>query len=1125
MPLTETEPKTIPLQQTPRRRGLRLWRVEVLNWGTLGENIVHGTDIAGGWLCVTGRNGAGKSTLADAIITAFPPAHARIHYNAAGGARNTKERTRETYLRGYFGSEQDGSGRAKPSALRTKAGTLTAILLQFHEEGTTRWVTALVLGTFDSRGDHWLYGILDRKESLEVVKGTEDWDARAKRLRKLGWQIGAEPAPYRDRLRDLLRIPSEKAITTFVRTVGMKDIGDVNNFIRMNMLDDVSVHDRYVELTKHYQKQIEIDHEIETTRKMIDALRPLSRYVPSLRQLDKELESEKAITAAVEWRVRQDSASVLSAILADLQAKVAGATNDIVASDAEKARLETQIATLKTSQPALRIKALSDRAASLADRRVEVSQAAEQLRAALRTIGKIPFPASSHEFVEMTAQLKQIVDGADASEESRISAVFEAAEGLKTLQGKLVLIDEAITGAKESGSHLPPRDLAARARVAQAMGLKNSDLPYVGELIDVAPSHAEWRVALEKLLRTYARRMLVPQGHASRVLAFVNATKFERHRFRLEVVPARVTRFTIGGNDPKLACAKLRIKPNTPFGDWLSNALGSTFDHACFKDVADYDRHRGRAVTLDGLVKGGGEYHEKRDDIEIESALDYFLGWDNEEKMQALRQERTRLTAAIAQADAAVIAARNAHGTQKSRRDAAKGVLDSLKTFQSVDLGAVNKDLAALEKDRALLAQFDPEAAETEKAIADAAGLLATAVARSNDLVEQRGGFSTRIEQLQEEIQEIEDWEEENPPPRAEDLENAVRFIKTPAPKEARLIPKWNRDCEREVQNHFNALRKQRSDVALDIKGIMSSYLSSFPTERKTLDDKVESSDAFLERLRELEEEKLYELQERFREHLKDNLALHVTQLKTTLQGEVGKSKRRIEEINKILATIPWEARRVIKILPRQNPDPLITELEGHMNRASAPLLAPTEAEKHNAFGAVKDLIKFLEPETTRKLVLDARNWTLFAVEWIDLSIEDKDRQRVDYKEDTDGLSGGQKNKLSVTLLASALAFQYDIAGANARPGTFRTVLIDEAFAKLDSENARYALELFKQFDFQLILVHPLDGTVRVAEDYVQGFLLATIRDGKFSNLTSVSIDDFRRLVDDAAQEAAASGS
>ena len=367
---------------------------------------------------------------------------------------------------------------------------------------------------------------------------------------------------------------------------------------------------------------------------------------------------------------------------------------------------------------------------------------------------------------------------------------------------------------------------------------------------------------------------------------------------------------------------------------------------------------------------------------------------------------------------------------------------------------------------------------------------------------------------------EIETWEGEHERPPEDDLHDVASFF-TPIPSEARQLAKWAGSIERAVRDHFDEVGKEHSNVALEIKGVMSGYLTTFPNERKTLNDIITAADAFLERLRELEEEKLHELQERFREHLKGNLALHVSQLKSLLQTEVGKSKRRIEEINKILATISWEGRRVTQIFPRQNPEADIKRFEELMNSASAPLLAPTNTEKENAFGAVKELIKFLESENTRKLVLDARNWLLFAVAWPDLSIEDPAEQRKtsNARENTDGLSGGQKNKLSVTLLASALAFQYDVAGVNARPGTFRTVLIDEAFAKLDSENARYALELFKQFDFQLVLVHPLDGTVRVAEDYVNAFLLATIREGKFSSLTPVAIEDFKRLVDEASKE------
>ena len=173
------------------------------------------------------------------------------------------------------------------------------------------WITLMLLGTFTANQDEqWLYGIIEEKADLEVVKGKEDWDSRAKRLRKLGWNLTSDPGPYRERLRTLLRIPSDKAISTFVRTVGLKDIGDVNDFIRTSMLSDVSVHERYVDLTKHYQKQLEIDGEIETTRAMIEALRPLAALVPQYRGFMEQLQRRPRVEFAASSESEFASSSV-----------------------------------------------------------------------------------------------------------------------------------------------------------------------------------------------------------------------------------------------------------------------------------------------------------------------------------------------------------------------------------------------------------------------------------------------------------------------------------------------------------------------------------------------------------------------------------------------------------------------------------------------------------------------------------------------------------------------------------------------------------------------------------------------------------------------------------------------
>lgn len=1119
-PLPLFEPASAP---SSARRGLRLWRVEVLNWGTLGEDTVHAADLSGGWLCITGRNGTGKSTLADAIITAFPPANARIHYNAAGGAKNTKERTRLTYLRGLFGHEQDETGRAQPSALRAKPGTLTAILLQFHEESSGRWATLLVLGTFNTGlEEQWLYGVLEGKADLSVVKGKEDWDTRAKRLRKANWALTADPSPYRDRMRTLLRIPSEKAITTFVRTVGLKDIGDVNEFIRGNMLDDVSVHRRYDELTRHYAKQLEIDAEIDSTRQMIDLLRPLSLLVPESQRLNAVLARRKDVEAAMEWEIRQKTGDVLDGLKTACASNLSAAETDIRSAERDYATHQQTLADAEKSEPALRAESFRTRAAALDDERKRVDATLGQLRAALAIL-ELPLPSDAEEFAAFRQTLTDLVEKSDGEAEQRGDALASAKQQVVEMQQRRQEVIRQRKAAESSGTHLPADELECRDQIAAAAGLSSAELPFFAELVEVDPSQAEWRIALEKLLRGHARRMLVPSEHFSKVAAYVNTTEFGR-RVRLERVYLKSVRGTpSGGADRTRAWGKLRVKSGTPFSDWMQQTLRSRFDHMCFDSLAEYERHTGMALTREGLVKDRGDYHEKKDDVRIRGSRDCFLGWSNEGLISELLAEESRLDVLLLEAAKTVAERREGNDSLRQRRDVAAGTLGGLASFDLIDIGSVNRRLASLAVDRETFAKADPEAARVELRIADARKDRDAAKTRENEAREKAGALSKELKEIKDELREIDEWSADRSAPEEDLAADVVEFFKSELPAARKALPRWETVVRAAAASHFQKLTESRHQTELQIRGLMSDYLGKFPKELKSLDANISAAPAFLERLRYLEDEHLQELLERFRKHLEENLALHVSQLKSELEGQVSEAEARIEQINRILAQIPWEESTVIRILPRPNPMEEIRAFREMLTRASQPLFQPTEEQNRIAFNTVKELISFLSLENTRRLVLDARQWRLFSVGFPNPNAS-TDNARRPVQENTDGLSGGQKNKLSVTLLASALAYQYGIAGQNSAPGTFRTVIIDEAFARLDTENARYALELFKRFDFQLVLVHPLDGTVRVAEDYVHGFLLATIRDNRYTTLTGVRIDQFRTLVSQAEAERALSG-
>ncbi len=142
----------------------------------------------------------------------------------------------------------------------------------------------------------------------------------------------------------------------------------------------------------------------------------------------------------------------------------------------------------------------------------------------------------------------------------------------------------------------------------------------------------------------------------------------------------------------------------------------------------------------------------------------------------------------------------------------------------------------------------------------------------------------------------------------------------------------------------------------------------------------------------------------------------------------------------------------------------------------------PRTAEANEAsFRRIQALIqRFEQEERWTAKVTDVRNW-------LDFSAEERYREddaTKNYYNDSSGKSGGQKTKLAYTILASAIAYQYGLDQQEERSRAFRFVVIDEAFVRSDEMNARYAMELFKQLDLQLLVVTPLDK-IHVIEPYI----------------------------------------
>ncbi len=138
------------------------------------------------------------------------------------------------------------------------------------------------------------------------------------------------------------------------------------------------------------------------------------------------------------------------------------------------------------------------------------------------------------------------------------------------------------------------------------------------------------------------------------------------------------------------------------------------------------------------------------------------------------------------------------------------------------------------------------------------------------------------------------------------------------------------------------------------------------------------------------------------------------------------------------------------------------------------------------------------------KKVLDVRKWHNYAVE--EYLTETNEQYR--YYADSNGISGGQKVKLAYTILAAAIAHQFDVFTINNKSKAFRFVIIDEAFSKSDDSNSKYALNLFKAMDLQLMVVTPMDK-VNLVEPFIESIHVTVCDNNKYSYVHNIKKEEF----------------
>ena len=1112
---------------TPARAGYRLARLEVYNWGTFHGRVwrlTPGADTA----LLTGDIGSGKSTLVDALTTLLLPAH-RIAYNKAAGA-DARERTLRSYVEGHYKSERsETSGRSRAKGLREGRGHYSVLLGVFVNDGHDETVTlAQVFQQRDSSGQPYRFFTIAPRD-LTIADdfsgfGTQLADLR-KRLRASGVELFDDYPKYATAMRRRLGIRSEQALELFHQTVSMKSVGNLNDFVREHMLEPSDASGRIRDIIGHFEDLTKAHDAVKRAREQLEALEPLvataGRYDQALAERT-VLEGERA---AVEVFV----AELRSGLLAS-EIEALGREQERLGAAREEARAGQRVLTdERESLIEERARAGGDRVGEL-ERLTREARSQAEVRRHNRSVfddalvrAELLPVAGADAFGALTGLVAEAREGLaierKALDQTTVAAIGDELE----LRRRGERLAEELASLRSRTSNLPVEQVDVRAQLCADLGLSPADLPYAGELLDVADEHAQWRGAAERVLRGFALSLLVPQRHYDAVVAWANGRRLTFRGAGGKPVGARLTYERVPERRvplqperqaaPRLADV-IEVRDGA-FAGYLVDELARRADHRLALTLPEFRAER-RAVTREGQVRSG-ERHDKDDRHAVDDPRRWVLGWANERKIAALETELAEVAGATAEASAGVARLTARRDELQNRRDALVR-LEAFGSWADLDPGEADARAVAHEQERARLLAGSSRLEEIGRALEANARAAKETERRLEELT---GGLAKAADAIARAERERASADRLVTKGTADELAAARGAYDGLRRRLGKTLPTASSGCDdaeralnTDLDQRIRRLGSELGGLGQSLIAYMSAVLNRWQELKADMDATVESRADFVAFHGRVRDDDLPRFEGEFKDQLNKNTIQELAGFNNWLRRQSEAIDDRIARINEALGAVPYNPGRYIRLEREATTNQDVSQFRADLRSLTSDSLAVDgDQYSERRFLEVKRIIERFrgregyadsDRNWTRR-VTDVRNWFVFSASERD-AVTDEEWEHYN---DSDGKSGGQKEKLAYTILAASLAYQFGLSWGVAKSKDFRFAVIDEAFGRGSDASTRYALDLFAKLGLQLLIVTPLQK-VHVIEPYVHAIGFVDNPTGTSSRMETMTIEEYR---------------
>ncbi|MFN3324253.1 MAG: ATP-binding protein [Bryobacteraceae bacterium] len=1101
----------------PRRPGFRLFRFEVLNWGTFHKQVwsLHPD---GANTLLTGDIGSGKSTFVDAITTLLVPP-SKVAYNKAAGA-DARERSLRSYFFGHYKSERGDVGlAARPVPLRDH-NSYSVILGRFRNEVLRQEVTlAQVFWLKDPQAQPArFYVVADRPLSIaeHFANFGADINALRKRLRALpGVELFDSFPPYGSAYRHRFGIENEQAMVLFNQTVSMKSVGNLTEFVREHMLEPFPVEPRIDALMSHFDDLNRAHEAVLRAKNQIERLTPLVADCDALAALLEGAaqlrECRDALHAWFSSRKLLLLARRERNLAAEIQRRLA-AIASLTQTRGQRARERDQVKEAIASNGGDHIERLKREIADRGREREARMRKAQDYARLAQSAGLSPV-AGPDDFLANQNGIRSEQEAAESRLAECQSEITEASVEMRALSEQHADLTAEIESLRRRRSNIPRHMLDLRRQLCEVAGVDEQSLPFAGELIQVRPEERDWEGAIERLLHNFGLSLLVGESHYARVAAWVDRTHLNGRLVYFRVRESSVPRADLS---PASLVHKIAVKPDSPFCDWLDAEVARRFDFICCGSIEQFRREL-RAITRAGQIKTGGERHEKDDRHRIDDPSRYVLGWSNENKIAALKRQAQDLEKRM-HVIAGRIQAAQAKAKSSQERLRSLGQLEVFRDYSeinwqplAVEMERLQREVDELERNSDTLRLLGRRLKEIEEETTRIEQELSAENQARGAAENRRESCAGQLRECRDELAALDGSVRDRCFPRLEELSQQALEPHTLTVESCDARERQMREW---LQSRIDAEDKKIERLRERIVSAMQSYRAAYPLETRETDASVEAAGEYRAMLHALCSDDLPRFEDRFKELLNENTIREVANFHSQLSRERETIRERIETINQSLRQIDYNPGRFIVLEADPSHDPEIRDFQQDLRACTDSSLTGSDDEYSEAkFLQVKRIIeRFRGREGSAELDRRWRQKVTDVRQWFTFSASERyrdDNAEFEHYTDSGGKSGGQKEKLAYTVLAASLAYQFGLERGAGAARSFRFVTIDEAFGRGSDESARFGLELFERLDLQLLIVTPLQK-IHVIEPYVASVGFVHNHEGRSSMLRNLTIEEYR---------------